>query len=60
MPPDQVAGFVVDAVREGRFWIFTHPELKVPMRARFEAAMDERNPEPDPRFVARMQSTAER
>jgi NADP-dependent 3-hydroxy acid dehydrogenase YdfG len=32
--PRSVAAMVLDAVREGRFWIFTHPELLEPYRQR--------------------------
>jgi len=31
---------VLDAVRNDRFYILTHPELKEPVRARMEAILD--------------------
>ena len=27
MDPDEAAGFVVDAIRQDRFWIFSHPHV---------------------------------
>ncbi|MHB8574239.1 MAG: SDR family NAD(P)-dependent oxidoreductase [Dehalococcoidia bacterium] len=59
MSPDRVAELAFDAVREGKFYLFTHPELKEPMRRRFEGAMAERNPEPDAGTVARLGQAAE-
>jgi len=44
MPPDQVAGQVIEAVKEGRFYIFTHPEFRPLMKARCDAILEERNP----------------
>lgn len=38
MDPDEVGRIVLDGVRQGRFWIFSHPELiDGPIRKRFEA-----------------------
>jgi hypothetical protein len=34
--PADVAGMVVDAIRENRFWILTHPEWAEVMRRRTE------------------------
>ncbi|MEE4299329.1 MAG: SDR family NAD(P)-dependent oxidoreductase [Pseudomonadales bacterium] len=36
IPPEHVAECVLDAIREERFWIFTHPEFEEAMRARAE------------------------
>ena len=40
LPPAEVAAMVLDAVRNDRFYILTHPELKEPVRARMEAILD--------------------
>jgi NAD(P)-dependent dehydrogenase (short-subunit alcohol dehydrogenase family) len=37
---DAVASLVVDAVRENRFWILTHPEYDDAIRRRYEAMLD--------------------
>ena len=42
--PSKVAGDVVDAIRAGRFWIFTHPETRGYALRRFEDLQAERNP----------------
>jgi NAD(P)-dependent dehydrogenase (short-subunit alcohol dehydrogenase family) len=44
IPPSQVAADVVDAVRSGRFWIFTHPVTKPVARSRFDDIEADRNP----------------
>lgn len=44
MSPLQVAEQVFAAVREQRFWIFTHPEFKPAYRQHSEALLEERNP----------------
>jgi NAD(P)-dependent dehydrogenase (short-subunit alcohol dehydrogenase family) len=44
IPPVQVAGDVVDAIRSGRFWIFTHPQTPGYARRRFEDIEADRNP----------------
>jgi hypothetical protein len=41
---DDVARAVVDAVREDRFYILTHPRIKGAIRARMEAILEERPP----------------
>lgn len=46
--PDQVAGLVFDAIREQRFYIFPHPELKDLVRLRMEDILLERNPSSPP------------
>ena len=42
--PDQVAGDVVDAIRNDRFWIFTHDETPSYARVRFDDIEAKRNP----------------
>jgi NAD(P)-dependent dehydrogenase (short-subunit alcohol dehydrogenase family) len=44
MPPAQVADAVFAAVREGRFYVLTHPEGKEAVRARLEDVLQDRNP----------------
>jgi NAD(P)-dependent dehydrogenase (short-subunit alcohol dehydrogenase family) len=44
MPPAQVADAVFQAIREGRFYILTHPEGKDWIRTRMEDILQERNP----------------
>lgn len=34
LPPERVAERVLDAVRENRFWVFTHPDMKAPVETR--------------------------
>ena len=44
MPPREVGGMVLDAVRANRFWIITHPERRGTIERRAEsllAAFDE-------------------
>jgi NAD(P)-dependent dehydrogenase (short-subunit alcohol dehydrogenase family) len=45
MPPDQVGALVVDAVRDGRFWITTTDEMDGLVRTRMEGFLERRNPE---------------
>ena len=42
--PSQVATDVVDAVKSGKFWIFTHPISKPVALSRFEDLQADRNP----------------
>lgn len=42
--PDKIAAIVVDAVKEGRFYIFPHPERKEDIRNRLETILEERIP----------------
>jgi NAD(P)-dependent dehydrogenase (short-subunit alcohol dehydrogenase family) len=42
--PAQVATDVVDAVKSGKFWIFTHPVTKPVASSRFEDIQADRNP----------------
>jgi NAD(P)-dependent dehydrogenase (short-subunit alcohol dehydrogenase family) len=44
MDPTEVAEHVVRAVRESRFYIFTHPAVKDAIRARIDAALAEHDP----------------
>ena len=45
MEPDEVAARTVDAVREGRLWIFTHPETRPAVEARMRGILEERAPD---------------
>jgi short-subunit dehydrogenase len=44
MPPDEVAGHVVTAIREERFYIFTHTKYDNAVQARWESLLARRNP----------------
>jgi NAD(P)-dependent dehydrogenase (short-subunit alcohol dehydrogenase family) len=44
MPPAQVADMVFAAIREKKFYVFTHPELKDAIKIRMEDILQERNP----------------
>jgi NAD(P)-dependent dehydrogenase (short-subunit alcohol dehydrogenase family) len=46
MAPSEVAGQVVDAVKDGRFWIFTHP-WKEMIETRVSGMLEGRNPVAD-------------
>lgn len=46
MAPEAVAGRVFDAVREGRFWVLTHPEAHPAVEARMRRVLAEENPDP--------------
>ncbi|MBM3138849.1 MAG: SDR family NAD(P)-dependent oxidoreductase [Chloroflexi bacterium] len=49
MPPDEVAEIVLDAIREERFYILTHPEgIKDRVRSRMEDILLDRAPSPPP------------
>ncbi|HZE12589.1 MAG TPA: SDR family NAD(P)-dependent oxidoreductase [Chthoniobacterales bacterium] len=43
-PPEEIADAVIEAVRENRFWIFTHPQLDFGIRDRFESMLARTNP----------------
>jgi NAD(P)-dependent dehydrogenase (short-subunit alcohol dehydrogenase family) len=45
MPPAEIADHVVAAIRADKFYILTHPEEKVVIRARMEDILEGRNPE---------------
>jgi NADP-dependent 3-hydroxy acid dehydrogenase YdfG len=44
LPPEQVAGAVVDAIREDRFYILTHEDTKARVRTKMEDILEGRNP----------------
>jgi NAD(P)-dependent dehydrogenase (short-subunit alcohol dehydrogenase family) len=44
LPPAEVARQVLEAIREERFWIFTHPAMKTLIEQRHSDVMAERNP----------------
>ena len=44
MDPPEVADKVFDAIRDEKFYILTHPELKDRIRRRMEDILQERNP----------------
>jgi len=44
--PEQVADEVVHAVRDDRFYVLPHPEVKDLVRTRMEAIIEGRNPDP--------------
>ncbi len=43
-PPEEIVGAVVEAIREKRFWILTHPQLSHGIRERFESILSGTNP----------------
>lgn len=52
MDPDQVAEQVADAIRTGRFYVLTHPEMIKPaVEARMRAILDEADPPPLARLL---------
>src|SRR4051812_41980156 len=48
MPPAGVADRVFSAVREKRFYVLTHPEMKPAVEARMQGILQERNPDTPP------------
>lgn len=44
MPPIVLAEIVFEAIKEGKFYIFTHPDLKPLIRLRMEGIMEDRHP----------------
>jgi short-subunit dehydrogenase len=48
--PDAVAERVASAVRENRFYVLTHPEMKPAIEHRMRDVLDERPPGIDPLF----------
>ncbi|MBY0402172.1 hypothetical protein K2X89_17895, partial [Myxococcota bacterium] len=44
IPPDEVAGDIVDAMRANRFWIFTHDMTKKSIAVRYADIEAGRNP----------------
>jgi len=45
MPPAEVAGLVADAVRDGTFYVFTHPDMMPAVQTRADAILEGRNPQ---------------
>jgi NAD(P)-dependent dehydrogenase (short-subunit alcohol dehydrogenase family) len=50
IPADKVADDVVRAIRESRFYILTHPEMKPQVEHRMRQILDEKQPGIDPLF----------
>ena len=50
--PEEIARIVVDAVREGKFYIFPHPERKADIEARISEVMAEAQPSFPPKKTA--------
>jgi len=48
LDPAVVAERVVEAIRAGRFWVFSHPELVAAVQQRAESIVAGRNPEATP------------
>ncbi len=46
MPPEQCADVVFQAIRENKFYIFTHPEWNTAIRRRMEAILEGSDPSP--------------
>ena len=44
LPPERVAEAVLEAVRDERLYVLTHPELKPAIEARMRNILEERNP----------------
>ena len=44
LSPDTVADQVLNAIREDRFYILTHPELKPVIQKRMDDILEDRNP----------------
>ncbi|MBV9082715.1 MAG: SDR family NAD(P)-dependent oxidoreductase [Acidobacteriaceae bacterium] len=44
-PPEEIAGRVMEAVRNEQFWILTHPNTDKAVRERFESMLARTNPE---------------
>ena len=47
MNPDKAGRITIDAIADGRFWIFTHPLIFGTIRDRLDAAMDDGSLPPD-------------
>jgi NAD(P)-dependent dehydrogenase (short-subunit alcohol dehydrogenase family) len=45
MAPADVAALVADAVREGTFYVFTHPDMMSAVQSRVDAILEGRNPQ---------------
>jgi NAD(P)-dependent dehydrogenase (short-subunit alcohol dehydrogenase family) len=46
MPPDEVGDIVFEGIREGRFYLLTHPAIKERVRSRMEDILEDRSPGP--------------
>jgi len=46
LDPRRVGDLVLDAIREERFWVLTHPQWKSMIRHRMENILEERDPTP--------------
>ena len=44
LPPSEVAGRVLDAIREERFYILTHPDMMPMIQRRMEDIVEGRTP----------------
>ena len=47
LAPSEVASHVLDAIREDRFYILTHPDMKPSIQRRMEDILEGRTPAPD-------------
>jgi len=47
MPPAEVAGRVLDAVRAEQFYVLTHPDFRAQIRERFDDVLENRTPRAD-------------
>jgi NAD(P)-dependent dehydrogenase (short-subunit alcohol dehydrogenase family) len=52
IPAEVIADAVIGAVKEGRFWILTHPEYEASIRERVEGMLEGRAPKPLTEFAA--------
>jgi len=52
-PADKIAGDVVHAIKDRRFYVLTHPEMKPAIEHRMSQILGEQNPGIDPLFRAR-------
>jgi hypothetical protein len=50
--PELVAEQVLEAVRVGRFYVLTHPELKPAIASRMKDILEDRHPRIDPMIEA--------
>jgi short-subunit dehydrogenase len=48
MPPAVLAEIVFEAIKEEKFYIITHPEMKPIVQMRMDGIIEERNPVPPP------------
>ena len=52
MPPDEVGAIVLEAIRDERFYILTHPQIKERVEVRMQDILEDRSPTPPPPFRA--------